>query len=387
MEMAERADARGQRDRAETLRRQASELKEAWYGQDVISRGQVQSRELAAAVAARNEWARRYDPLRLTIEHDRFVAEHILERRRHHEAIDVLEPDRLICDAVGDPTALEDYRQRVGSLLQRIGIQQLVLIRGLPICEFSFGFTRVSSGPVYHREINNRSVAMPVRMNAFPEMANSKRPIYITQQKNEALYFKLDESLVRRWLLANHADSVPPLGDKSIGAAYLETYQDFGPFLEEFKEREGRGGAGRSLCAYVYLLLHSLAHQVMHALADVSGLDRDGLGEYLFPADLSFVIYRKGMTPDLGNISAMWRNHEMDFLRRLLDPRLLRCGSGSLCDTRGGACPACIMVSEVTCNAANQLLSRAALRGGPVPNWEPRENDPLIGFFDHGRLP
>jgi hypothetical protein len=77
--------------------------------------------------------------------------------------------------------------------------------------------------------------------------------------------------------------------------------------LDEFKEREGRGGGSRSLCAYVYLLLHSLAHQVMHALADVSGLDRDGLGEYLFPADLAFVIYRKGMTPDLGHISAMWR--------------------------------------------------------------------------------
>lgn len=387
VEMAERAEARGQRDRAEMLRREASALKEAWYDENVISRGQVQSRDLTAAVTARNEWARRYDPLRLTIEHDRFVAEHILERRQHHEAIDVLEPDRLICDAVGDPTALDEYRQRVGSLLQRIGIQQLVLIRGLPICEFSFGFTRVSSGPVYHREFNNRRVPMPVRLNAFPEMANSKRPIYITQQKNEALYFKLDESLIRRWLLANHVDNMPQPGDKSIGAAYLESYQDFGPFLEEFKEREGRGGASRSLCSYVYLLLHSLAHQVMHALADVSGLDRDGLGEYLFPADLAFVVYRKGMTPDLGNISAMWRNHETDFLRRLLNARLLRCGSGSLCDTRGGACPACIMVSEVTCIAANQLLSRAALRGGPAPNWEPRENAPLIGFFDHGRLP
>ncbi|HVB78826.1 MAG TPA: hypothetical protein VNE82_02620 [Candidatus Binataceae bacterium] len=387
VEMANRAEARGQRDRAETLRREASTLKEAWYDENVIGRGQVQSRELAAAVSARNEWARRYDPLRLTIEHDRFVAEHILERRQHHEAIDVLEPDRLICDAVGDPTALDEYRQRIGSLLQRIGIQQLVLIRGLPICEFSFGFTRVSSGPVYHREFNNRRVPMPVRLNAFPEMANSKRPIYITQQKNEALYFKIDEDLIRRWLLANHVDNVPQQGEDSIGAAYLESYQDFGPFLDEFKEREGRGGTSRSLCAYVYLLLHSLAHQVMHALADVSGLDRDGLGEYLFPADLAFVVYRKGMTPDLGNISAMWRNHETDFLRRLLDARLLRCGSGSLCDTRGGACPACIMVSEVTCIAANQLLSRAALRGGPAPNWEPRENEPLVGFFDHGRLP
>lgn len=102
-------------------------------------------------------------------------------------------------------------------------------------------------------------------------------------------------------------------------------------------------------------------------LADLSGLDADGLGEHLFPADLAFVLYRKGMTPDLGNISAMWRNNAEDFLRRAVDPRLLRCGSGTLCDVRGGACPACIMVSEVTCVASNQLLSRAALRGGPAP--------------------
>ena len=64
---------------------------------------------------------------------------------------------------------------------------------------------------------------------------------------------------------------------------------------------------------YVYLLLHSLAHQLMHALADTSGVDRDGIGEHIFPADLSFVIYRKGMTPDLGNVSAMWRNSAEEF--------------------------------------------------------------------------
>jgi hypothetical protein len=242
-----------------------------------------------------------------------------------------------------------------------------VLIRGLPICEFSFGFTRVSSTPIYHREFNGRRVPMPVRLNAFPELPNGRRPIYITQQKNEALYFKLDESRVRRWLAANGLPNADAAPGKTMGAIYLEHYADFGAFLDEFKEREGRGRAPRSISAYVYLLLHSLSHQVMHAIADVSGLDRDGLGEHIFPADLSFVVYRKGMTPDLGNISAMWRNHAQDFLRRLLDQRLLRCGSGSLCDTRGGACPACIMVSEVTCIGANQLLSRSALKGGTGP--------------------
>jgi hypothetical protein len=267
-------------------------------------------------------------------------------------------------------------------LLNGIGIEELVLIRGLPICEFSFGFTRVSSTPVYNREFNGRSVPMPVRLTTFPELPNRQHPIYVTQQRNEALYFRLDEERVRRWLAANNIEDVPQPDEQSVGAAYLERYEDFTAYLDDYKEREGRGARQRHLCPYTYLLLHSLAHQVMHALADVSGLDRDGLGEHIFPADLAFVIYRKGMTPDLGNVSAMWRNHSADFLRRLLDPRLLRCGSGTLCDTRGGACPACIMVSEVSCIAGNQLLSRASLRGGPGPNWEPQGNAPLVGFFD-----
>jgi hypothetical protein len=230
------------------------------------------------------------------------------------------------------------------------------------------------------REFNNRRVDMPVRLNAFPQMRNGRRPIYVTRQNNEALYFRLDEGRVRRWLLAN---SVQDITDgKRLGASLLETYQNFGTFLDEFKQREGRGDARRAIAPYVYLLLHSLAHQVMQALADVSGLDRDGLGEYVFPADLSFVVYRRGMTPDLGNVSAMWRNHAREFLRRMRNARTLRCGSGSLCDTRGGACPACIMVSEVTCIASNQLLSRAALRGGAAPTWEPQGSPALVGYFD-----
>jgi len=357
-------------------------LREGWFDSGVIGRGQIESNALVAAVAQRADWARRYDPIRLTIDHDRFCAEHIHERRGTHESIDVMEPDRLICDAIGNPAALARYTRTTGGLLDRLGITQIVLIRGLPICEFSFGFTRVSSNPVYYREFNGRQVPMPVRLNAFPELPNTMRPVYITQQRNEALYFKVDEQRVQRWLVANGITIACDPTGKSLGAVYLETYTDFGAFLDEFKEREGRGRAPRSVTAYVYLLLHSLSHQVMHALADVSGLDRDGLGEHIFPADLAFVVYRKGMTPDLGNVSAMWRNHSENFLSRLLDQRLLRCGSGSLCDTRGGACPACIMVSEVTCIGANQLLSRSSLKGGPAPNWEPQDSARLTGFFD-----
>lgn len=40
------------------------------------------------------------------------------------------------------------------------------------------------------------------------------------------------------------------------------------------------------------------------------------------------------------------------------------------------------MVSEVSCIASNLLLSRAVLKGGKGPEWEPRTAPNLIGFFD-----
>ena len=381
--MADRREAANQHDRARELRRDADQLRETWFADGTIRRGSIVSTPLMQAVDARESWARKYDPIRLTIQHDAFEREHIGDAKRRHVAIDVLEPDVTLSSVANDPTALAAYRAEVGCLLSHIGISRMVLIRGLPICEFSFGYSRVSSTPVYRREYRGQSVPMPVRLKAFDTLPDSggKHPIYVTQQNNEALYIKLDEERVRRWLSANGVIDLPGK-DISLGRTYLETYTDFGPFLDDYKDRERSGVFPRNLAPFVYLLLHSLAHQMVHSLADVSGLDRDGIGEYIFPADLAFVIYRKGMTPDLGNISAMWRNHATEFLRRIIDSRGLRCGSGSLCDARGGACPACIMVSEVSCISSNLLLSRASLRGGAKPEWEPVTAPDLIGFFD-----
>jgi hypothetical protein len=109
-------------------------------------------------------------------------------------------------------------------------------------------------------------------------------------------------------------------------------------------------------------------------------LEQGSFGEYLFPADLAFIIYRSGMTPDLGNLSSMWRNFNVTVLEQMLSTNKLQCSSGSLCDHRGGACPGCIMLPETTCIAANQLLSRSALKNGPAPRWS-HEREDMIGFF------
>ncbi|MBX4866904.1 hypothetical protein HJA85_07970 [Rhizobium bangladeshense] len=373
--------AEGAPDRAD-LGNAMRKLREGWFDAGLLERGRLQSEAIEFAVGIRKDWARKFDPIRLTIEHAAFVEEHIQDGQTgvRKTAVDVLNPDITLMEKAGVAEELKRYQSDIKDLFGKTGISQMYLLRSLPICEYSFGYTRVSSTPVYQRESNNRKVPMPVRLVAFDTMRDGGRPIYVTQQKNEALYIKLDEQRVLKWLAKNNVEGLPSSGS-DLARAYLESYQDFGQFLDRYKNKE-RQGRSRELAAFVYMLLHSLSHQLIHSLADASGLDRDGIGEYIFPADLAFTIYRKGMTPDLANISAMWRNHAMDFLRRSIDPRMLRCGSGSLCDSRGGACPACIMVSEVSCSASNLLLSRSVLKGGPAPEWESPGSADIVGYFD-----
>lgn len=141
---------------------------------------------------------------------------------------------------------------------------------------------------------------------------------------------------------------------------------------------------GDTVGGYVYTLLHTYSHVLMKAIAEHSGLDLGSLGEYLFPADLAFVVYRNGTTMDLGNLSALWRNENERFLKHLLEPKNLICNSGSLCDANPknpGACPDCILVPETSCIAMNQLLSRSVLRGGPAPREDGDHAERIPGFL------
>ncbi|TAV87166.1 hypothetical protein ELI24_28900 (plasmid) [Rhizobium ruizarguesonis] len=128
----------------------------------------------------------------------------------------------------------------MGDVLALTGVERMVVLRGLPVCDYSFGVTRVSATPVYNREFLGRNVPMPVRLVSFDPFDDGKRPIYVTQQNNEALYVKLDEGRVRRWLAANGVDDLPA-EDVGLGRAYLESYEDFGQFLDAFKDKDRQG--------------------------------------------------------------------------------------------------------------------------------------------------
>lgn len=363
-----------------TIEAQLTEKRKRYLDQGLIRVEHLESSSLSSQVESNQLWARRYNPIRLAVEHDSFCSEVVRKEGTSPNlpAISVLNPE--VCNIDPERTAeRRTYVAAVEKYMQRLGLDEFVFLRALDICEFSFGFTRVSSTP----STKEKDLEMPVRLCAFDYVERGKRPIYLLEQKNEGFYLRLNENRVIDWLTRNGlGDQLPPRGGMRLGGLLVEQYQDFGRFVEGYRERSSPR-TPRSISNFTYLLLHTMAHHFAHAVVEYSGLEHGSIGEYVFPADLAFLVYRKGMTPDLGNLSAMWRNQAVIIFEHLLSDRTLKCDSGTLCDQRGGACPACIMAPEVACIAGNNLLSRAALNGGMPPGWDADRGE-LTGFLRIG---
>jgi hypothetical protein len=369
--------AAGQPVQADAFADAARLTREGWYNSGDVVIEPVATPALRAQVRNRHQlgYTRRFDPMRSTVEHE------ALRRRKIDVATEAGNLRRAhadLCAEYGVPELEQAYQRRVGQDLLRAGVRDSYLIRNLDMVEFSFGFTRVSATPITVQ----KDRPMPVRLKGFPPLQSNKRPIYVIEQQNEATYMQLDPASVAAWLFANGVLAVPPPEPRTLGSIVIETYTDFGPFLQGFTVRDPAArDRTRDVPSLVYMLLHTLAHHVIHGISRFSGLDLGSISEAIFPADLAFLVHRRGMTEDLGNISSMWRDHNAAFLDYLVARRELRCGSGTLCDHRGGACPACVMVPETSCTAGNQLLSRAALVGGRAPLWDTNQA-PLRGYFE-----
>lgn len=369
----------GNEAQADTFAEAAGLMLQGWYESGDVVREAIATPQLEEQIRARGDFARRYDPIRSTVEHD------ALRRRKidvPNEAHDLRQVHPDLSAEYGVEELEQAHRNRVEEDFARAGIEDAFLIRNLDMVEFSFGFTRVSATPMTVQ----KDRPMPVRLMGFPRLPNNKRPIYVIEQQNEAIYFRLQPDAVAEFLIRNGALAAPPSAPRTLGSVLIEQYQDFGPFLQGFSVRDPASRErSRDVPSLVYLLLHTMAHHVMQGIARFSGLDLGSMSEAIFPADLAFLVHRRGMTEDLGNISSMWRDHNGAFLHYLIARRELRCGSGTLCDHRGGACPACVMVPETSCIAGNQLLSRAALVGGRAPLWDMNQ-DQLQGYFEivHG---
>jgi hypothetical protein len=327
----------------------------------------------------RHDWAGKFDPFRLVIEHSALAKTklrgEILGGRASY--VDFTSPDEWLVE----PNSPQQKAMVVTTqnAMRHLGIARVGLISKFDLCKFSYGYSRVENGP----RLQRHDRWMPVRLNLFqkvPVGRESRHPIYVLEQSNEALYFRLEEHLVRTWLTqpALGCTDANLLGEfqGNFAASMLGSANVMTGYLEEHDR-----ASDPTVYKMTYALLHSYAHYVMQGIQQFSGLDLGSMGEYLFPCDLAFVVYRSGMTLDLGDLSALWRNHHEAFLSYLRNfPTSLGCNLGNLCMTKGGACPDCIMIPEVICLTANKYLSRSTLIGRGRPDFVVGEQN-ITGFL------
>lgn len=373
------------------LQKRVTELEVRWQETVFVSASAAPS-TLAALVTARERFVRRYDPVRMSVEHRTLVEEHLRAGSTLPDgrllSVDVTRPDDfLVPDPAHDTQFREVMCREVQRRLHRLGIEEMRLLRGLQLCEYSFGYTRTCSTPTVQRD-KAGSAEMPVRLNLFAKVPvgdSVRHPVLCLEQTNEAFYVRLKESVVTEWLRRNTALGAAASDATSLGGRLLEEYPsvEFSRFLDEYRRERA---IARSPYPLVYTLLHTLAHHFICTVSGLSGLDLGSFGEHIFLADLAIVVYRRGMTLDLGNLSSMWRDAGdaaigNEVLERMATIEGLRCGSESVCTHHGGACPDCILIPETACITRNELLSRSVLVGRGFPRWL-ETTDRLVGYYD-----
>jgi hypothetical protein len=353
---------------------------------------------IEAACDERARWVRRYDFVRMAAEHKTLEDEKLYGGRKIADgkevSVDVcvldpfLKPDGLT--PADEILMLKEVRKR----LNLLGIEEMRFVRDVRVCEYTFGYSRTESVPTIRREAKLPGADMPVRLRLHSRVQvgdGAAHPVLCIEQANEGFYVRLREATVREWLERNGIaiPAAPP--GAALGGPLIEDFADmqenastrFSRFLDEYRREQT---VPRRAAAHVFTLLHTAAHHLIAVASSMSGLDLGSFGEHLFVPDLAFLVYRRGTTMDLGNLSSMWRERGSpsfgnEVLEKLVDPSSLRCGSESVCNHRGGACPDCLLIPESACLTRNELLSRSVFVGRGRPRWD-AVNAMMAGYLE-----
>lgn len=246
----------------------------------------------------------------------------------------------LLTDGV--PPAMRDrYSNGYPAAIRRAGFETVELADRFPVMRAVYGFTRGGTTPG------------EVSLNLFS--GKRGRRVYADPQQSEALMFRLDPELIRRWLNDRH-HRLPEATDLRGTRAAIASAIDL---PDRFNEQAGETTVGADLLT----LVHTYAHRVIRQLSVFAGVDRESLGEYLLPTHGTFFVFAAARGDFvLGGLQAVFENDLKDFLDAVVDAEH-RCPLDPACERNGGACHACSHMGEPVCGHFNRYLRRDVLFG------------------------
>ncbi len=236
-------------------------------------------------------------------------------------------------------------------IAQQFGVEHVRACDKIPFVTCSYGYTRAKS-----------EYEDGVQLHAFKEEKNGRKNIYATRMNTEGVLFEFDKRAIIRWLIKNEyidAGNAPDLNsEEEVKLWFINNMkpEEIHPFttISETSAPE---------TFYVYRLIHSISHLLIRAAADIGGLGKDSLSEYIFPGIPAVLIYVQNSQGF--NLGSLFNTFEAYFDRWLLraNGSAQKCVFDPICIERHKACTGCLFLNEVSCQHFNKDLDRTLIIG------------------------
>ena len=257
----------------------------------------------------------------------------------------------------------EQYRE----IADRYGIVKALVCDRIPFISCSYGYTR---GETEYKE-------GVVQLHALKEEKNGRKNVYATKLNTEGVIFEFDRRKIIEWLLANgviDADNAPDLSsEEEIKLWFINNIKS--ELIHPFTAIDFNASPETY---YVYRLIHSLSHLLIRAAADIGGLGKDSLSEYLFPGIPAVLIYcQNSQGFNLGSLFNTFEAYFDKWLNKAYSSAQ-KCIFDPVCIEKHKACSGCLFVNEVSCQHFNKDLDRTLVIGHIDRETQKR----IIGFWE-----
>lgn len=255
--------------------------------------------------------------------------------------------------------------ERYGEIATRFGIANAQVCDRIPFISCSYGYTRAET-----------SYVDGVQLHALKERTPGRKNVYATKLNTEGVLFEFDRKRIIQWLLTNNiitSDEAPDLSsEEEVKLWFVNNIcpDEIQPFSEISKFSR--------TTYHVYRLIHSISHLLIRAAADIGGLGKDSLSEYIFPGIPAVLIYcQNSQGFNLGSLFNTFEAYFDKWMNKAYESAQ-KCVFDPICIERHKACTGCLFVNEVSCQHFNKDLDRSLVIGHV--NRETQER--FIGFWE-----
>lgn len=324
--------------------------------QQMLPLGEIVAAQ-AAKIAADQQCGNRFNDLVNDLKAKIFTGESdlssIAERILEYDLVTRLDDVSDLASAVNVARLLNTNAnpEQYAKIAERFAIKSARVCDRIPFVSCSYGYTRVES-----------EWKEGVQLHALKEEKNGHKNIYATKLNTEGVLFEFDRKKIIQWLLVNgiiNEEEAPDLNfEEEIKIWFLNNIKPslIHPFstIDETASKE---------TYYVYRLIHSLSHLLIRAAADIGGLGKDSLSEYIFPGVPAVLIYcQNSQGFNLGSLFNTFEAYFDKWVNKAY-ASAQKCIFDPICIERQKACTGCLFVNEVSCQHFNKDLDRALVIG------------------------